>query len=403
MPVNLPAPVINLLGLLRPRLLRPDLKAATIGHVDWKGLRGEGFNAVVIDKDNCITLPHADNLYPPYTPAWRTLLSAFPPGRVLVVSNSSGSAKDRGGIGAEALTLALGTPVLNHAAPKPACSADIVAYFAGRLGKPRTTRSELLRPLRRVQRAEDEAEGVLLGKWRDEVENGPLCGGERDPISPPRPEKLPPPEEEPAPTAPPATPSPLRLLVVGDRLFTDTLLARRLDKYLPAPGSVLSIQTTDLPQPNDVRPLRALEERLTRGATTPFGEQYSRFVRVDPPLPVVPPPTLAERLNPMQLLEDGGPPITWHPRSWRCRPVTAVLLRTLGRGLRVATLSVGIVAVQLARGLRAASLWAQARCTKWNAQRRAAAQAQAEAEAEAKAAEEAAPSDSAAADKVKTA
>lgn len=29
MPVNLPAPVINLLGLLRPRLLRPDLKAAS--------------------------------------------------------------------------------------------------------------------------------------------------------------------------------------------------------------------------------------------------------------------------------------------------------------------------------------------------------------------------------------
>lgn len=343
------------------------------------------------------TLPHADTLYPPYTSTWRTLLSSFPPGRVLVVSNSSGSAKDRGGIGAEALTLALGTPVLNHAKPKPACSSDILAYFDGRLGKPRTVRSELLRPLRRVERAEDEAEGALLGKWRDEVENGPLCGGDNVGVSPPRPEQLPPPTEESAST--PAAPAPpLRLLVVGDRLFTDTLLARQLDRHLP-PASVLSIQTTDLPQPNDVVPLRKLEERLTRGATTPLGEEFSRFVRVDPPPPVVPAPTLAERLNPMQLLEDGGPPITWHPRSWRWRPVTAVVLRALGRGLQVATLSVGILTVQLGRGVSAASAWAAGQCRVLNEKRKAEAEAKAAAEATA---EEAAPAD-AAADKVKTA
>ncbi|KAL1407728.1 hypothetical protein Q8F55_007161 [Vanrija albida] len=371
MPINLPAPVINLLGLLRPRLLRPDLKAATIGHVDWKGLADAGFNAVVIDKDNCITLPHADGLYPPYAPAWRALLASFDRGRVLVVSNSSGSAKDRGGIAAEALTLALGAPVLNHAAPKPACSHDILAYFAGALGRPRTTRGELLRPLRRVEREEDEAEGALLGKWRREVANGPLCGGEGEVgISPPRPEKLPKPKAE----TPAPTPPPLRVLVVGDRLFTDTLLARRLALY-PAAVGVLSIQTTALPQPNDVRPLRRLEDWLSGGRTTDAGGEYERFVRVDPPTPAAPRPTLAERLNPLQLLEDGGPAISWDPRSWRWRPVTAVVLRSLARGVKVATLSVGVVTLQLGRGLRVAADWALARCRVWNERRKAAAEA----------------------------
>lgn len=54
-----------------------------IANVDFKALKKEGFNAVVIDKDNCLvsrlyfiqfnylrwwfqTLPHKDDIYPPY-------------------------------------------------------------------------------------------------------------------------------------------------------------------------------------------------------------------------------------------------------------------------------------------------------------------------------------------------
>lgn len=43
-----------LLALLRPLSLRPDLRIPTISHVDWERVRRDGYNAVVIDKDNCL-------------------------------------------------------------------------------------------------------------------------------------------------------------------------------------------------------------------------------------------------------------------------------------------------------------------------------------------------------------
>ena len=59
-----------------------------------------------------------------------------------------------------------------------------------------------------------------------------------------------------------------RIVVIGDRLFTDTLLAHRLSLHLRASDDaprVLSILTTRLPEPRDQRLLRWLEERLSGG------------------------------------------------------------------------------------------------------------------------------------------
>lgn len=48
------------------------------------------------------TLPNVDEVYPPYQPGWDALLTAFPPGRVLIVSNSAGTPKDPSGIAVSA-------------------------------------------------------------------------------------------------------------------------------------------------------------------------------------------------------------------------------------------------------------------------------------------------------------
>lgn len=63
---------------------------------------------------------------------------------------------------------------------------------------------------------------------------------------------------------------PLNILVVGDRQFTDTLLAHRLSLHFPqveagAIPRALSIHTTMLPKPADVRALRWLENFLAPG------------------------------------------------------------------------------------------------------------------------------------------
>ena len=67
---RLPNVFIYLSALIRPARLRPDLRVRSelphstetpvltvcpaIADVDYAGLRREGFNAVVVDKDNCV-------------------------------------------------------------------------------------------------------------------------------------------------------------------------------------------------------------------------------------------------------------------------------------------------------------------------------------------------------------
>jgi hypothetical protein len=179
--------------------------------------------------------------------------------------------------------------------------------------------------------------------------------------------------------------APLRILVIGDRKFTDTLQARELDTYLGASPfpSTLSIQTTNLPQPADVRILRRLENwlagpDLAHGGSA-GGVTWSQY-SIPPPPPPPPPPTWLEqkkesaraaiaRLNPVTALDDGGPPITRDPRSWRPRPVAAAVLSALGTAIS-ATVRVA------RRGVAAGAKSAYAAVKVWGAQRVAAAKAE---------------------------
>ncbi|KAL7423825.1 hypothetical protein Q5752_001409 [Cryptotrichosporon argae] len=294
-----PAALIHLGAIFRPSKLRPDLRVASINSLDYAGLRRAGFNAVVIDKDNCVTHPKSDAVWPAFAPGWARLQRAFEPGRVLIVSNSSGTRKDPGGIGAEVLSRSLRAPVLIHASPKPACASLVVSYFRARLPAPRT----LPAPPPELGRAvSDEAddEAALVARWRADID-GPLCGPrvgrgwnqyrpqhggqtdgrdveekmvdaenaaaarakearerKRDDDS----------EPERAPADDEAGADPLRIVVIGDRLFTDTLLAQQLRRLVDSPGparpAVLAVHTTELPV-RDVGVLRWLETTLSRG------------------------------------------------------------------------------------------------------------------------------------------
>jgi phosphatidylglycerophosphatase GEP4 len=253
--------------------------------------------------------------------------------------------------------MTLRAPVLAHRHAKPACAKDILAFFHGKTA-PRTHRAQVVARLEAAERAEDSAEQILLDKWRGEVEDGPLCGALTDArtleekmvaaqmrkpaVSPRAPASDAPPPPPPATTAP-VPPEPLRIVVVGDRLFTDTLQARELDRHLPASPvpATLSIQTTDLPQPNDVRFLRWLEDwlsgyKLAHGGRT-GGVAWDTYLIPLPPVPPVPRWMDLQRAklapyNPITridaALDDGGPPITWDPRTWRPKPVARAVLRS---------------------------------------------------------------------------
>jgi phosphatidylglycerophosphatase GEP4 len=155
----------------------------------------------------------------------------------------------------------------------------------------------------------------------------------------------------------------LRILVIGDRMMTDTLLANRLAKHLPpsAPASapisnlstsasaatspspslvstttplpsVLSIHTTLLHQPKDVRPLRWIEEKLSRGRVREDTTDWARYTTYQPPPPLPVMISWKERINPLR----DTPAPTWHPSTWKPASLLVALglgLRSLGRGI----------------------------------------------------------------------
>ncbi|WWD17932.1 hypothetical protein CI109_102377 [Kwoniella shandongensis] len=419
-PVQLPNALIYLTSLFRPGLLRPHLRVPSIAYVDFRALRKEGYNGIIIDKDNCLTIPNRDEVYPPYQTAWNDLLESFRPGRVLVVSNSAGTNKDPGGIAAESVSLSLRAPVLIHTQPKPGCSTSILSYFHGSLGPPQTHRSEIAQSAMKVQAEEKADEEMLWTRWNKDVDGpilGPLKGkaamkeksegqkvAEGTSEAGVRPEL----KEEASMTSSDGTKmteaeaegkeknqthspnEPLRLVVIGDRLFTDTLLAHRLGLHLRSTTStshsksrtypnslppVLSIHTTSLPEAKDVRLLRWVEEKLTRGGRTKGdATQFARFLlkEEEKGLPVEAEVPAQRRgllyhprlsglrwLTPARWREIDVPPLTWHPRSWKPLPLAAGAGRVLSRGVRL-----------LVRGTRngGKSLWTRGKS--WAASRK---------------------------------
>ncbi|PWN37954.1 uncharacterized protein FA14DRAFT_159752 [Meira miltonrushii] len=117
-----------LASFARPGLVVPHLIVNDIGDVDWNKLHKEGkVDHIIIDKDNCITLPLRDQIAPGLETAWSSLTNAdFK--SILIVSNSAGSSDDPLAIGAEQLARKLGQRVLAHPHKKPAmgCAKQVV-------------------------------------------------------------------------------------------------------------------------------------------------------------------------------------------------------------------------------------------------------------------------------------
>lgn len=242
--------------------------------------------------------------------------------------------------------------MLLHPTPKPGCSASILSYFSGKLGQPTTLRHDIASAGLRLWKAEKLDEKTLWGKWENEIE-GPLLGGlrrEQEGAEDADGEKVAKGQKVISPTGSTnrthtlsketLTAGDLRILVIGDRLFTDTLLADRLSRRLPplpattpdVPSTprVLSIYTTSLPQSRDVRPLRWLEEKLSQGKTK---GDYSKFFTEENALsPAVNVPSTAPSrwavlrwLRPATWREISVPPLTWNPRSWKPLPLAVAI------------------------------------------------------------------------------
>jgi hypothetical protein len=194
---------------------------------------------------------------------------------------------------AESVSRALGVPVLLHARPKPGCAADIIDFFNGKtvvhsisgMGK-RTWSSPYSEKTEKIEIEVDDGEAdasvegqTLLGRQTVLAPTTQHPTGTALPLTIPT---LPPPTQYRTPLDHP------KVVVIGDRLSTDVLLARRLAMHLrpsrlpvsqdtrptPTTPPVLSIVTTTLFKKSDVRILRWMEESWLR-----FGFAMSRRVQ----------------------------------------------------------------------------------------------------------------------------
>ncbi|KAK7057647.1 mitochondrial PGP phosphatase-domain-containing protein [Favolaschia claudopus] len=132
MPLNVPGLLVPFQLLFNPRIILPNLVVKDIRHLDFHALKEAGYRGAVFDKDNCLTLPHKDELVDGLQDAWNECRETFGEGNVLIVSNSAGSKSDTGGIQAESVRRSLQAPVLFHPTPKPgySCIKAIKRYFA---------------------------------------------------------------------------------------------------------------------------------------------------------------------------------------------------------------------------------------------------------------------------------
>ncbi|KAJ7647756.1 mitochondrial PGP phosphatase-domain-containing protein [Roridomyces roridus] len=131
MPLNIPGILVPFQLVFKPRIILPNLIVKDIRQLDFVALKNAGYRGAVFDKDNCLTLPHKDELVPELESAWDECRKTFGDGNVLIVSNSAGCNADIGGIQAESVKRHLRAPVLFHSSPKPSysCIRAIQRYF----------------------------------------------------------------------------------------------------------------------------------------------------------------------------------------------------------------------------------------------------------------------------------
>jgi hypothetical protein len=173
---------------------------------------------------------------------------------------------------AESVSRRLGVPVLIHPQPKPGCSKDIIAYFAGDLPLHSLSDPKRVRLLSRE--AESEIYNAVANDFEEKWKAGETLLGRRVSSTRSIDWKGKGKARETAPAIETSQDVPLRILVVGDRLATDVLLARRITKHLASSSDLsrplddlppaLSIVTTRLFKTGDVRILRWLESRWAR-------------------------------------------------------------------------------------------------------------------------------------------
>ncbi|KAI3457077.1 hypothetical protein Pfo_013740 [Paulownia fortunei] len=113
------------------QLAIPHVTVSDIRYIDWAELKKRGFEGVVFDKDNTITVPYSLSLWAPLGSSIEQCKSLFG-NNIAVFSNSAGLYEyDPDGRKAGALEDAIGIKVIRHRVKKPAGTAEEIERHFG--------------------------------------------------------------------------------------------------------------------------------------------------------------------------------------------------------------------------------------------------------------------------------
>jgi len=127
---------INIEGILyfplvrffRKSLALPHFSVKDITKIDPEKLHQAGFKGLVFDKDNTITAPYADEIYPTITEAFDNYRQIFGK-RIAIMSNSAGTKDDEDYADAEKIEKMFGIKVLRHNKKKPGGIDAVLDFF----------------------------------------------------------------------------------------------------------------------------------------------------------------------------------------------------------------------------------------------------------------------------------
>ena len=127
---------INLDGLLifpyarwiNPNLIIPHFSVQTVADIDPWQLKQAGFKGVIFDKDNTLTKPYVNQIYPTLRNSVEQFTETFGD-RIIINSNSAGTRDDRDYEDAKRIENDLGIKVLRHNRKKPGGIKEVKDYF----------------------------------------------------------------------------------------------------------------------------------------------------------------------------------------------------------------------------------------------------------------------------------
>ncbi len=115
-------------SLIRKSLAIPHFSVADISKIDPEKIKYYGFKGLVFDKDNTITAPYVNEIYPDIQDAFSRFQSLYGD-RIVIMSNSAGTKDDKDYEVAKKIESDLGITVLRHDKKKPGGIIEVSEYF----------------------------------------------------------------------------------------------------------------------------------------------------------------------------------------------------------------------------------------------------------------------------------